>query len=199
MGERWIIRTMIYNEIMKKILLIPMLLTSLIIFSQEKMITKSGTIIFDASFPSFDEVKGTNSNVTFVLNPVTGEIASLALMKGFDFGIALMEEHFNENYIESDKFPKSVFKGVIGDLSKVDFTKDGKYLASVSGKLSMHGETKDVTAPVTFTVNNGMITATSEFKIMLEDYKILIPSLVKDKISKEVRVVIDINYEPLNH
>jgi len=63
----------------------------------------------------------------------------------------------------------------------------------------MHGETKDVTAPVTFTVNNGMITATSELKIMLEDYKILIPSLVKDKISKEVRVVIDINYEPLNH
>jgi polyisoprenoid-binding protein YceI len=62
--------------------------------------------------------------------------------------------------------------------------KNGKYLASVSGKLSMHGETKDVTAPVTFTVNNGMITATSEFKIMLEDYKILIPSLVKDKISK---------------
>jgi len=140
-----------------------------------------------------------NKNAVSVFDKTTGQVEVSILMKAFEFKKALMQEHFNENYIESDKFPKSVFKGAIGDLSKVDFTKDGKYLASVSGKLSMHGETKDVTAPVTFTVNNGMITATSELKIMLEDYKILIPSLVKDKISKEVRVVIDINYEPLNH
>ena len=95
---------------MKKTILITMLLASFIIFSQEKMITKSGTIIFDASFPSFDEVKGTNSNVTFVLNPATGEIASLAIMKGFLFKIALMEEHFNESYMETDQYPKAIFE-----------------------------------------------------------------------------------------
>ena len=167
-------------------------------FPQEKYFTKTGNVIFYSRAP-LEDIDANNKNAVSVFDKTTGQVEVSMLMKAFEFKKALMQEHFNENYIESDKFPKSVFKGVIGDLSKVDFTKNGKYLASVSGKLSMHGETKDVTAPVTFTVNNGMITATSELKIMLEDYKILIPSLVKDKISKEVRVVIDINYEPFNH
>lgn len=167
-------------------------------FPQGKYFTKTGKATFYSKAP-LEDIDAKNNNAVSVFDKTTGQVEVVMLMKAFEFRKALMQEHFNENYIESDKFPKSVFKGLIGDLSKVDFTKDGKYLASVSGKLSMHGETKDVTAPVTFTVNNGMITATSELKIMLEDYKILIPSLVKDKISKEVRVVIDINYEPLNH
>ncbi len=72
---------------------------------QEKKLTKTGTITFEASVPSFEEVKGKNTAVTCILNTSNGEIAALALMKGFRFKVALMEEHFNENYIESSKFP----------------------------------------------------------------------------------------------
>ena len=167
-------------------------------FPQEKYFTKTGNVVFYSKAP-LEDIDAKNKNAVSVFDKSTGQVEVSMLMKAFEFKKALMQEHFNENYIESDKFPKSVFRGLIGDLSKVDFSKNGKYLASVSGKLSMHGETKDVAAPVTFTVNNGMINAVSEFKIVLEDYKISIPSIVKDKIGKEVRVVIEINYEPLNH
>ena len=98
---------------MKKTILIAMLCVCAVGVSQEKMVSKSAKVIFEASVPSFEEVKAVNKNVTFVLNPATGEIASLALMKGFQFKVALMEEHFNENYIESDQYPKAKFKGKI--------------------------------------------------------------------------------------
>ena len=171
---------------------------AVIALPQEKYFTKTGKVTFYSKAP-LEDIDAKNRNAVSVFDKNTGQVEVSMLMKAFEFKKALMQEHFNENYIESDKFPKSVFKGLIGDLSKVDFTKDGKYQANVSGKLSIHGETKDVAAPVTFTINNGMISAICEFKIVLDDYKISIPSLVKDKISKEVRVEIEINYEVLNH
>ena len=76
-------------------------------FSQGKFLTKSGAITFEASVPSFEEVKATNDKVTAIINTETSDIAALALVKGFRFKVALMEEHFNENYAESDKFPKA--------------------------------------------------------------------------------------------
>ena len=84
-------------------------------FGQEKFATKTGEINFEASVPSFEEVKAENNNVSAVLETGTGNFAALALMKGFRFKVALMEEHFNENYIESSKYPKATFKGKIQD------------------------------------------------------------------------------------
>ncbi len=111
--------------------------------AQDKLITKTGTITFEASVPSFEEVKAKNSGVSCVLNTKTGEIASLALLKGFRFKVALMEEHFNENYVESDKFPKATFKGKIEnfDLSKL-MTTANNY--TIKGKLELHGKSKDI-------------------------------------------------------
>ena len=107
--------------------------------AQDKLITKSGTITFEASVPSFEEVKAKNSGVSCVINTKTGEIASLALLKGFRFKVALMEEHFNENYVESDKFPKATFKGKIEnfDLSKITSTATNY---TIKGKLELHGK-----------------------------------------------------------
>ena len=122
------------NRIMKKIILVPLLFASLLVFAQEKMITKSGIITFDASFPSYDEVKGTNIGATVVLNPETGEIASLALMKGFHFEIALMEEHFNENYMETDRYPKAIFRGQIEAFDRKTLTSNPKDFV-MNGKL----------------------------------------------------------------
>ena len=84
---------------MKKIFLSMLLLASLSSIAQTKMLTKNGKITFEASVPAFEEVKAKNESVTVVLNPSTGEIASLALVKSFRFKVALMEEHFNENYM----------------------------------------------------------------------------------------------------
>ena len=98
---------------MKKIFLVQLFLLTTISFAQDRVITKNGKVTFEASVPSFEEVKAKNESVTCVINSQTGEIASLILVKGFRFKTALMEEHFNENYIESDKYPKATFKGKI--------------------------------------------------------------------------------------
>ena len=172
---------------MKKTILITMLLASFIIFSQEKMITKSGTIIFDASFPSFDEVKGTNSNVTFVLNPATGEIASLAIMKGFLFKIALMEEHFNESYMETDKYPKAIFRGLIEGFDANQLTGDYKdYI--IKGKLELHGKIKDINANAKIRKIGPRITLLSNFSVSTSDFSVAVPSLIKYKLASEVNI-----------
>ncbi|MCD0464460.1 YceI family protein [Flavobacterium sp. ENC] len=174
---------------MKKIALIPMLLASLIVFSQEKTLTKSGTITFEASVPSFQPVLGTNSNVTFVLNPVTGEIASLALMKGFQFEMALMEEHFNENYMETDKYPKAIFRGQIQGFDANKLTEDYKdYI--IKGKLELHGKSKDINADAKITKSGARITIISDFAVNASDFSIPIPSLIKYKLDDKVKVQI---------
>ncbi|WP_163400197.1 YceI family protein [Flavobacterium fluviatile] len=174
---------------MKKTILIPLLLSSFIVFAQEKMITKSSTIVIEASVPSFQPVKGTNSNVTFVLNERTGEIASLALMKGFQFEMALMEEHFNENYMETDKFPKAVFRGKIEKFDTNKLTADYQDYV-INGKLELHGKSKDVTANAKITKSGSRITILSGFSVSASDFDIPIPSLIKYKLDNKVTIEI---------
>ena len=88
-----------------------------------------------------------------------------------------MQEHFNENYLESDKFPKSVFKGQIDHHDYINFEKDGLYAETVTGQLTIHGITQTVSIPVTITIQNGVTMAKAEFNIVLSDYSISIPSL----------------------
>jgi Uncharacterized conserved protein len=96
-----------------------------------------------------------------------------------------MQEHFNENYVESDKYPKAAFRGMINDLTTINFSKNGAYPATVTGKLTLHGETKDISAPVTIYILDGKINVSSEFKIALADFKISVPALVRKKVEKK--------------
>ena len=109
---------------MKKLIFL-FVLVSVNCLAQSKYLTKTGTVNFEASVPSFEEVKASNNSVTAILNTENGEFAALALVKGFRFKNALMEEHFNENYAESDKYPKAVFRGKITNLAEVDLKNDG--------------------------------------------------------------------------
>jgi polyisoprenoid-binding protein YceI len=102
-----------------------------------------------------------------------------------------MMEHFNENYMESDKFSKSIFKGKIINLDKINFLKDGTYPAKVKGILEIHGVKKEVETNGQFKVLGETVIAIAEFEIVLEDYAITIPSLVKDKISKTARIKVN--------
>lgn len=172
---------------MKKIFLILALSLLSLGHAQNKMITKTGEITFEASVPAFEEVKGKNEGVTCVLNPKTGEIASLALMKGFRFKLALMEEHFNENYINSDSYPKSTFKGKIENFDATALTGTAKDY-TIKGKLELHGKTNDVTSIAKIRKAEGGIEIITNFSVNSDDYAIAIPSVVKSKVSNKVKV-----------
>ena len=176
---------------MRKIILL--VLVALFSFApiQEKKLTKTGAIIFEASVPSFEEVKGKNTAVTCVLNTTNGEIAALALIKGFRFKVALMEEHFNENYIESSKFPKATFKGKIEDfdVSKISTTSKDY---TIKGKLELHGKSKDITITAKIKKIGTDIEVKTNFPVNVSDFDIEIPSVVSKKVAK--KVTIDCNF-----
>jgi len=172
---------------MRKIFIAATLLLGTVSFAQDKMITKTGKITFEASVPAFEEVKGKNDGATCVLNPKTGEIASLALIKGFRFKLALMEEHFNENYAESGTYPKSTFKGKIENFDAATLTATAKDY-TIKGKLELHGKTKDISVPAKIRKTDSGIEIISNFYVNADDYGIAIPSVVKSKVSNKVNV-----------
>jgi polyisoprenoid-binding protein YceI len=180
---------------MKKIMLLAAVsVISMAVFSQDRIFTRKGAVSF-YSKAAMEDIEAHNNAAVSVIDKTSGQLEFSVLMKGFEFEKALMQEHFNENYVESDKYPKASFKGRITDLSKVKFTTDGSYTVPVSGQIMLHGVTKDVSTNATITVKAGMVSGTAEFKLALGDYNISIPAVVKDKVSNTVRVVVNCNYE----
>ena len=175
---------------MKNLVLFSAFLLTTMSFAQDKIITKNGKVSFEASVPAFEEVKAKNDGVTCVINTKTGEIASLILVKGFRFKTALMEEHFNENYIESDKYPKSTFRGKIDNFDMSKLTASGKDF-TIKGKLELHGKTKDITITANIKKTADGVSLTSDFYVNTDDYDIEIPSVVSKKVSKKVAIKLD--------
>lgn len=153
---------------------------------QEKFATKTGEINFEASVPSFEEVKAENSNVSAVLEISTGNFAALALIKGFRFKVALMEEHFNENYIESSKYPKATFKGKIEDIDFSEFSGEQKFV--IKGTFNLHGTDKYMEVPATISKKGEEMVVSAQFLLKPEEFNIKIPSIVSKKIADEVNV-----------
>ena len=181
---------------MKRIFLLALLLNIVIAGNAQKYLTKNGYIGFYSHTP-LEEIKADNNQVVSALDTSTGEMVFQALIKSFHFDRALMEEHFNENYMESDKIPKSVFKGKITNLSDVDFSKPGTYNVTVEGDLTIHDVTNKVSSKGTIEVVEGGINANSKFNVVPEDYKITIPGVVRDKIDKTLEVTVTMKYIPV--
>ncbi|MEZ4983386.1 MAG: YceI family protein [Saprospiraceae bacterium] len=118
------------------------------------------------------------------------------LMKSFAFKNALMQEHFNENYVESSKYPKAKFTGQIDNPDAVNFSKPGTYPVVVSGQMTIHGITKNISEKGTVKVEANGLLMDSEMMVLLSDYGIKIPSLVGDKLSNEVHVSIHAELKP---
>ena len=175
-----------------KILLLAML-TIFQLSEAQKLITKTGHIEFYSKTP-LEEVEAHNRQVVSTLDPSTGEMAFMMLIKSFEFKKALMQEHFNENYIESDKYPKASFKGKITNLDKINFKKDGVYNAEVSGDMTIHNVTKPMSAKGTLEVKGGTVIANSKFFTVPHDWDIEIPSVVEDKIAKQIEVTVEATY-----
>lgn len=174
---------------MKKIFVLLLVLSTSLFFCQEKKVTKNGIVNFEASVPSFEPVEAKHNSVSAILNTATGEIASLALVKGFRFKIALMEEHFNENYAESTKFPKATFKGTIQNFDILKLTTTPQNF-TLKGTLEFHGKTKEISPIVSIWKNGDKIELKSNFVLNSDDFDIKIPKIVSSKVSKQVNTQI---------
>lgn len=164
--------------------------------AQGRWYTKTGVVRFLSKAP-LENIEAVNNTVTAVLEPTSGAIQFAVQMKGFAFRKALMQAHFNENYVESDKYPKATFKGAIAQNNVVDYTKVAAYELKVKGKLTLHGVTRDIEADATMRIAGNKIIGRSSFNINLSDYNIAIPALVKDKLSDSILVTVDLDLGPL--
>lgn len=183
---------------MKIIILSLILLISNGAEAQQKFYTKNGIITFTSKAP-VQTIEAVNNKVLSVWETATGNIEFSLLIKGFQFPKALMQEHFNENYLESDKFPKATFKGVIENSKSIVFSGDNVQNVKVNGVLTMHGISKQITIPATIKIKNGEVSALTNFFISLDDYAIKVPSVVSESINKKINIQINItSYKPLN-
>ena len=145
--------------------------------SAQQFLTREGSLTFDAGSPLEDIIAETKST-TAVYDAQSGKIGFQVLMTSFNFKRALMQEHFNENYVESERYPKASFKG---------FYKDG----FTKGELTMHGVTKSIRVPAVLTeIKNGM-GFKSTFKVNLSDYNVSVPKAVSDKIDPYATITVN--------
>jgi hypothetical protein len=152
---------------------------------------KNARITLFSSAP-IEDIKATTSIGASVYNASTRELAFSLSISSFQFEKSLMQEHFNSDYMESDKFPKAAFKGMIRE--QVDVSKDGTYTVTVTGDLNVHGVTQKRTIQGMITVKNGVITMASEFMVKCADHHITIPSIVFHNIAEIIKMNVSATY-----
>lgn len=156
----------------------------------QQYMTRTGFVGF-YSQTSLEDIKAENNQVYAIVDAGKKNIAFSLLVKGFIFAKELMQEHFNENYAESDKYPKASFTGTYtGDVQP---DKDGVYMVTIKGNLTFHNVTRSVEEPAELEVKSGRLLGRADFKLKPEDYNIKIPSLVRDKIASEITVHVKID------
>ncbi len=180
---------------MKYILAILFIFISFYSFGQNRYFTQTGHIEFYSHAP-LEDIRSNNDQVVAILYTQTGEISFGVLIKSFEFEKALMQRHFNENYMESDKFPKAVFKGQIQDWEKVDLNSEGKVEVAVKGQLVIRNISKDIETTAILNITSNKVIATSSFIAKPADFDITIPQAVKDNIAKEVKVKLKVELVP---
>ena len=181
---------------MKRLIILSLLTMLVLSASGQKYMTKTGFISFFSHTP-MEDIKGDNNQVASVIDISTGEMVFQVLIKSFHFEKTLLEEHFNENYMESDKFPKASFKGKITNLSAVDFKKNGSYEVMVEGDLTIRDVTKKMSVKGMLDVVTGGINTNAKFIIAPEDFNIEIPSVVRENIAKTIEVSVAMKYSPV--
>jgi len=179
------------NLMTKKIILLAVLLVSCCAAGYSQLyMTRTGFIGFYSKTP-FEDIRAENNQVFAVIDAGKKNIAFALLLRGFVFVKELMQEHFNENYVESDKYPKASFSGSFtGD---VPLDKDGVYRIMAKGSLTLHNVTKTIEEPAILEVKGGRLLGKADFTLRPEDFNISIPSLVRDKIEKVITVHVKID------
>ena len=178
----------------KGIMIMAALVITMSAGAQDRYFTKTGKVSF-YSKATLENIEAHNRAVTGIIDVKTGNVQFAVPMKGFEFQKALMQEHFNENYLETTKFSKAEFKGQITNNSEVDYTKDGTYNVTVKGKMTIHGETKDLETPGKVIVKEGKVQVESDFNVLLADYKIKNDKM--NNISNTIKVSVNCTMEPV--
>jgi hypothetical protein len=180
------------SSFLRSIVLTTLLFMSASVSFGQKYMTKNGYIKFFSETP-LETVLAENKQVNAALDATTGDFIFKVLVQSFEFPKALMQEHFNENFIESEKYPNATFKGKVTNLKSCCFTKEGTNPVTVEGDLTMHGVTKTISEPGTLIVtSDGKILAKSKFKLKPGDFNIQIPGAVLDKIASDIEVTVDV-------
>ena len=157
----------------------------------QKYLTRNGYIKFYSEAP-IENIEAVNNEVNSALDIKTGDFVFKVNMKKFEFEKSLMQEHFNENYVESDKFPYSIFTGKIKNINSIDFSKNGSNLIEVQGDLTIHGKTKKISQKGTLEISNNVITGNAVFMISLDDYKIKIPKVLFYNIAETIEITVNV-------
>jgi hypothetical protein len=175
---------------MKKFTLLALLFTFSLISAQKKMTSSKCDVNFEASVPFFEEVKAKNNEAQSVLIPEKSRISFVVIIKKFQFKRDLMREHFNTNYMESDRYPKAIFEGIIEKFDMKDINGTEKDY-QIKGKIEIHGKSKIITVNAKIKRIVDGIHIASSFILNTDDFKIEIPSIVIAKVSKTVNTQID--------
>ena len=179
---------------MKKIFLLFILLQLFLLRAGAQIfMTTNGNVQFFSKTP-VEDISATNSTVSSLINTVTDSILVRMRNTSFVFKNGLMQEHFNENYMESSKYPLDEFYGKI--TPKVDYTKDGTYQVSATGKLEIHGTQKITTINGSLIIKNGTVNLDADFMVHTADFNIEIPKLVFEKIAQDIKVSMSADYKP---
>jgi polyisoprenoid-binding protein YceI len=160
--------------------------------SQKMLKTNNAKVGFYSHTP-VEDIEAISDKTSAVINPSNNQLAFALMNTSLKFDNSLMQEHFNEKYMESDKYPKSTFSGKINEV--IDWSKDGDNKVTVTGKLLIHGVELERTLPANISIKNGKISATSEFMVKTAEHKITIPKLVWQKIAEEVKVNVTANFD----
>jgi hypothetical protein len=176
---------------MKKFLLLSIYLLCVLPVKGQLYSCKEGTVSFFSEAP-LENIDAINKNINSFLNLTTDEVVFLVPVRGFKFDKDLMEEHFNEKYIESDKYPTATFRGKINE--KGEAAKPGIHNVTVTGKLTMHGVEREITVPGNIITAEDTIKIRSLFDVSLKDYKITVPKLVFQNIAETVTVKVNAAY-----
>ena len=159
--------------------------------SAQKYKSTESKVYFFSSAP-IEDIEATNLKASSALDLENGNIVFSVLVKQFVFAKSLMKEHFNENYLESDKYPKIIFTGKMSDPNLTN----GENQLTISGELNLHGVKKEIDVEGTMNFREDRITAHAEFSVKLADYKIKIPKAVFYNIAEEIAITVDFTYEP---
>ncbi len=159
--------------------------------AQKLVIEKSLVTFF--SHASIEDITADNKKVVGIFNLPTSDIAFSIPIAEFQFAKALMQEHFNEKYMESDKYPKSTYQGKI---TSFEASKEGLQQVKTNGKLTIHGVTNDIEVPGTIEKKGDRFIMKSKFKVKLQDYKVAIPQLLWQNIAEEVEVTLEFIFKP---
>lgn len=175
----------------KTALLMVMLLLVSFLTNAQKYMTKVGTIKFFSNTP-MEKIDAVNRQVNSALDISSGNFVFKVLIRGFEFEKALMQEHFNENYMESEKFPNSTFTGKINNIKTVNIGKDGIYKVEVEGDLTMHGVTKNIKVNGSLDIKSNTILGKATFQVKPKDYNITIPKAVIKNISETIQIDVSV-------